>query len=164
MDKKREKILKKLDELSQITLSEDPVESGLGDMTDKIAKVTNNRMLVTRLANYIIKMLGESTRNLKTAKSILKVKINGLLSTSEYVKKGGSRDERLAIAEQLADEEQKVVNQCEHEMLEWSDLNVCANNCLAALKSAKESLSRQLSVVEHQIELGEVDGQTFATR
>src|SRR3990167_2471936 len=164
MEEKREQIFQLIELLSHIELREDPAEYGLSDLNQKLADASNKRSKASILANKIIKKTGDKNRQLCTIKSLYQIKLNRLLSTDKYVSAGESKDERFARAKTPLKNEEDLTRKLELEVSEWNDLNKCIDNCLSTLKTAKEILSRQLSVIMQQITLGEIDASSFGTK
>lgn len=160
----KQKLFDLIDNLGKIKLREDPVEYGLTDLNIKIAKVDNNKSIASRIANKVIKILGDKKRKLEILKDIYDIKYNKLLASNEKVAEGESKDERIAIAKGMLIKERKKILKLQAIISEKEDMLKCVNNCLKSLKASKEALSRQLSVVKDQIYLGEVDSSKFASK
>ena len=159
----KEKLFKKLEDLSTISLRSDPAAHGLSDMSEKLSEIVNKHSTACILANKIIKIYGEKRNALDTYKSMFKIKYNRMLAENELVKQGGSQSERIAIANSLMHEEQTKMSELQNESQEWEGIKECAENCLRTLVIAKESVSKQQSIIMKQIEMGEV-GSDFGSR
>jgi hypothetical protein len=152
----REKLFKKLEELSTISLRTDPAAHGLSDMSEKLSDIVNKHSTACILTNKVIKIFGEKRNLLDTAKSMFKIRYNRTLAENEMVKAGGSQAERVAIACSLLQEDQQKLTELQNEVNEWEGIKECAENCLKTLVIAKESISKQQSIIMKQLEMGEV--------
>lgn len=152
----REKLFEKLEKLSTIELRTDPAAHGLSDMSEKLSDIVNKHSTACILTNKIIKIYGEKRNALDTFKSMFKIKYNRTLAENELVKQGGSQSERIAIANSLLQEDQEKLSKLQNEVNEWEDIKECAENCLKTLVIAKESISKQQSIIMKQLEMGEI--------
>lgn len=152
----KEKLFKKLEELSTISLRADPAAHGLSDMSEKLSDIVNKHSTACILTNKIIKIHGEKRQLLDTAKAMFKMRLNRTLAENEMVHAGGSQAERIAIANSLLQEDQHKLMELQNDTNQWEGIKECAENCLKTLVIAKESISKQQSIIMKQLEMGEV--------
>ena len=152
----KDKLFKKLDELSRISLRSDPAEHGLSDMSEKLSDIVNKHSTACILTNKIIRIFGDKRRSLDTMKSMYKIKYNRTLAENEIVKQGSSQSERIAIATSLLQDDQQKLQEVQNDVNEWEGIKECAENCIRTLVIAKESISKQQAIIMKQIEIGEV--------
>jgi len=159
----RDKLFKKIEELSTITLRDDPAEHGLSDMSLKLSEIVNKHSSACVLANKIIKIFGEKQQALNSIKSLYKIKYNNVLASNELVKQGGSQAERVAIATSLLQAEQQKLTDLQNEVTEWEGIKECIDNAVKTLVIAKESMSKQQQIIMQQISIKEI-GTGFGSR
>lgn len=155
------KTLNLIEKLSTIKLRSDPVEYGLSDINEKLAEVTNKKSNATILSNKITYKIGSLRREMRTLKSIYEIEFNKILSTDIDVLEAKFKDQKMSIAKSKLVNNLEKINDLHNTISKWEDLDVCIQNCLSTLKVAKETLSRQLSVIKQQIEIGEISLSDF---
>lgn len=154
-------VLNKLGALVNVKLAADPVAGGLSVMSATLADVTNKTLEATRIANKVIGLLASKSRELENLQSMYAVRLSGLMASDEYVTSAPTRQERESRAQTMLRSDLETIESVKDSVARLEALRECAENTLRSLKIAKECASRQWSVIERQIELGEVDGRRF---
>lgn len=156
------KIVQQIQVLSIIKLDSDPVSAGLSSINEKIAEIANKRSKITRITNNVISLKQKKELALDTAKSLYKVRLDSLIVNDDEVKSGKSKEERNTIAKSKLLENQQIIDKLKNDVNKINSIFECCKNCSKTLDVAKESISRQLSVINKQIEIGEIDARSFS--
>lgn len=145
----------------KVIIDEDPINSGLDVLNSKIARVTNFKDYAVRLFKKSTIVDSDIKRNMELTGAMYDIKKNKLLQTNLDVKKGSSATERSAIADTILEEEIKKTVKWKDKQIEMESFKKCVAMEIDKLKEIRETLSRQFSIIEKEIELGLIDKEYF---
>ena len=156
-EERRQKLFKLIERLGAVKLCSDPVESGLTAFNEKIAEVSNKRSKAAILGNKINRALFYKKKQLITLEDAYNLRFDRLMAYDRRVKACSNKSEMESTCRSILHKEQAAVSKLRMKVEELEAYNTCINSCLKTLQHAKESLSKQLNIINHQMSLGEVD-------
>lgn len=151
--KNRCEVLKEM----SIDLDMDPVVNGLASLTKKLAEIQ-------KLRNRVAKAMGEAIRNkseAEIAKSSIENQMGAVMSklmmNDDYVRGQKSQDMRELAAQTKMPELVLQKHQKEVDLIRAEAYEKFVKHIHDNLEAANNNLSRQVSVVQMSVQIGEID-------
>jgi len=147
-----------LSELSQMSvpLDSDPVSLGLSALNEKISGIQAKK---DSISNYLLRAIGNKTAyevEYKTAKDDHEIHLDNLMSTDSNVRSEKSDLSRRAAANVMLKEKVMDVHVKLLELTRAENYLKCVYHIYNNLCSAQENLSRQISVIQMSLNIGEI--------
>lgn len=150
---------KRYDRLKQmsLTLDPDPVVVGLSSLTVKLSEIQELRNRVGVALAEAIQNRSEVLIEQKTIRSQLDAQINNLMVTDEAIRGQKSEAMRVAAAQVKVPELVVQMHYKEVDLVRAESYEKFVKQIHDTLEAANSNLSRQISVVQMSIQLGEID-------
>lgn len=140
-----------------IELSPDPVSEGLDSLTAKLSEIQRLRNRVSAALTEAIRNKSESEIDRDTVKNNLDMKMAELKITDEFVRSHSSDKKMDAAAMTKCPDLLLQMHAKEVELIRAETYEKFVNQIHENLDAANTNLSRQISVIQSQIKLGEID-------
>lgn len=140
-----------------LSLDPDPVAVGLSSLTAKLSEIQDLRNRVGVAFAEAIQNASEVEIEHKTVKSQLETKMFSLMSTDDYVKSQKSDKLREAAAQTKIPELVVQMHYKDVDLVRADAYTKFVKQIHDTLEAANSNLSRQISVVQMSIQLGEID-------
>ena len=160
--KNKDRIFSYIDSLGAVKLDEDLAESGLTAINEKIAEICNKRSKAGNFANRISKLLYDTKRRLTHKEEIYQLKFDRLMAYDSRIKRCSNKEEMLSTCRSILSKYDRYIRKLKTSIEELETLEKCLKVSLKTLQHAKESIAKQMRVLEHQMEIGEVNRHSFA--
>jgi hypothetical protein len=153
-----EQILSYKQELSSISieLSEDPTTEGLGLVNGKIAEINAQKERVGSILMDTLSNVQERKRHFEEAKLAYDLKYERILSTDESVRNLKSEALRSAATNAQISDDFLIMRKAEMDLGDAEAFQKIVQHKYNLLESANSNVSRQITVVQLQLEIGEV--------
>jgi len=148
----------RFDELQKvrIELDEDPVANGLASINKKIAQLQGQKDRVGKLLLEAIKNKTEAQLILDANKSAYERELDKLLATDVEVQNQKNEKSRTAVANTKVSEHVLQTHYAENDFTTADAYYKCVQQIYTNLESVNSNLSRQISVVQMGMQIGEV--------
>lgn len=140
-----------------LALDSDPVVLGLSSLTAKLAEVQDLRNRVGVAFAEAIQNASEVEIEHKTIKSQLETKMFSLISTDDYVKNQKTDKLREAAAQTKVPDLVLQMHYKDVDMVRADAYTKFVKQIHDTLEAANSNLSRQISVIQMSVQLGEID-------
>jgi len=144
-----------------VTLDDDPINQGLQSINKKIATVQRAKDRIGHLLVESIKNRAECQIILDGKKAEYNIELDHLLATDMDVQAQKSEALRKATANTKMADVVLQMHYAEKDFTTADAYHKCVNQIYANLESVNSNLSRQVSVIQMGISIGEVNGDTF---
>ena len=137
----------------KVKIDEDPVEVGFDIMKQKLARAANMHGLAVRLLRRAIRRQVESKRLLRVKEESYKQQFAERLGDDDYTSGGRSREDRTAMVDTSLKEEIGLIRRAK-DTVEYANAFVsCCKMTADHLLEAKETISRQFSIIQQEVNL-----------
>lgn len=137
----------------KIKIDEDPIEVGFDTMKQKLARAANMHGLTVRLLRRAIRRQVEAKRMLRVKEESYKQLFAERLGDDDFTAGGRSREDRTAMVDTSLKEEIKLIRRSK-DTVQYADAFVaCCKMTADHLLEAKETISRQFSIIQQEVNL-----------
>lgn len=147
----------------KIQLDPDPVQQGLASLNKKIAEIQAEKERVGALLVEALKNKSEANILLDAKKGDHARQLDTLLATDEEVKQQKSSELRKATANVRLKDLLTDLAYAELESQKADIYHKCVQQMYSHLESANTNLSRQISVIQMGIQLGEISREAASS-
>lgn len=141
----------------RLELDGDPATTGLSLVNGKIAEIHAHKERVGHILSQAIENERAVSRVLNEAKLEHEIKLNQILATDEKVRSQKSQDMRVVAANALIPEEYLKVRRLEIEAADADSFHKIVQAKYNHLEGTNSSVSRQITVIQLQLEIGEIE-------
>ena len=138
-----------------ITLDEDPSENNLSDLNMKIAKIDAQKARASVIANLATANENELEMIMSRAQSLLDHESNKLLLSAE-IKVLPNKELREAAVNVVLYHLRTLVSAIKSSLSRAKTFSKMVSNSVSMLDSANKNISRQITVLQLQLGLGEI--------
>ena len=140
-----------------LELDGDPATTGLSLVNGKIAEIHAHKERVGHILSQAIENEREVARELNEARLEHEIKLHKILATDENVRSQKSENMRTVAANALIPGEYLRVRQLEIEANDAEAFHKIVQSKYAHLEGTNSSVSRQITVIQLQLEIGEIE-------
>jgi hypothetical protein len=151
----------------QIELDPDPAALGIGTLNAKIAEVHAMKERVASIMAEAIANVSERSRTHQEAKMIYESKFDAILNNERTVQELKSEGLRRAACNAKLPDEYAKVNATEIDLSDAESFQKLVQSKYNLLDSANTNISRQISVIQLQVDIGDINrsaGNPFRER
>lgn len=141
----------------KIHLDEDPIAHGLTSINKKISEIQAQKDRVSAILLEAIKNKTEATLLAEASKHEYDQKLNELLATDVEVQNQKSEKNRNAVANTKIPELVLKVHYAERDLAVAEAYYKCVQQIYTNLESVNSNLSRQISVIQMGLQVGDID-------
>ncbi len=151
----------------QIDLDADPASTGIGQLNAKIAEVHALKERVATIMSEAIANVAERNRAHQEAKMTYEAKFDAILNNDKSVQELKSEGLRRAACNAKLPDEYARVNSTEIDLSDAESFQKLVQAKYNLLDSANTNISRQISVIQLQVDIGDINrssGNPFRER
>lgn len=151
----------------QIELDADPAATGIGTLNAKIAEVHALKERVATIMAEAIANVSERSRSHQEAKMLYESKFDAILNSERSVQELKSEGLRRAACNAKLPDEYSRVNSTEIDLNDAESFQKLVQAKYNLLDSANTNISRQISVIQLQVDIGDINrsaGNPFRER
>lgn len=151
----------------QIDLDSDPAAAGIGTLNAKIAEVHALKERVATIMAEAIANVSERSRTHQEAKMAYEAKFDAILNNDRTVQELKSEGLRRAACNAKLPDEYARVNSTEIDLSDAESFQKLVQAKYNLLDSANTNISRQISVIQLQVDIGDINrsaGNPFRER
>lgn len=137
----------------KVKIDEDPVEVGFDTMKQKLARAVNMHGLAVRLLRRAMRRQVESKRMLRVKEEVYKQMFAERLGDDDYTAGGRSREDRTAMVDTSLKEEIGLIRRAKDTADYAHSFVSCCKMTADHLLEAKETISRQFSIIQQEVNL-----------
>ena len=146
----------------QIELDGDPAATGIGILNEKIAEVHALKERVSSILSRAIANVADRERTYQECKLIYEAKYDAILVQDDSVKNLKSEGLRRAACNAQLPKEYALVNAYKMDLGDAESFQKLVQSKYNLLDSANTNISRQISVIQLQLDVGEVSRKDTA--
>lgn len=141
----------------QIDLDADPAASGIGTLNAKIAEVHALKERVSSMLSEAISNVAEHERKHQEAKIAYEAKFDAILNNDKTIRELKSEGLRTAACNAQLSDDFARVNASKIDLGDAESFQRLVQTKYNLLDSANTNISRQISVIQLQMEVGEIN-------
>lgn len=141
----------------QIELDQDPAAAGIGTLNAKIAEVHAMKERVATIMAEAIANVAERNRSHQEAKMVYESKFDAILNNDATVRELKSEGLRRAACNAKLPDEYARVNATEIDLNDAESFQKLVQAKYNLLDSANTNISRQISVIQLQVDIGDIN-------
>jgi len=141
----------------KIELDSDPTATGIGQLNAKIAEVHALKDRVASIMAEAIANVSERSRSHQEAKMLYEAKFDAILNSDRTVTELKSEGLRRAACNAKLPEEYARVNATEIDLNDAESFQKLVQAKYNLLDSANTNISRQISVIQLQVDIGDIN-------
>lgn len=141
----------------QIDLDADPAASGIGTLNAKIAEVHALKERVSSMLSEAISNVAEHERKHQEAKIAYEAKFDAILNNDKSIRELKSEGLRTAACNAQLSDDFARVNASKIDLGDAESFQRLVQTKYNLLDSANTNISRQISVIQLQMEVGEIN-------
>lgn len=140
-----------------INLDADPASIGIGHLNEKIAEVHSLKDRVAGMLSDAIANVSERDRLYQEAKMLYEAKFDTLLNNDQEIRNLKSEGLRTAACNAKLPDEYAKMNSAKIDLADAESFQKIVQTKYNLLDSANTNISRQISVIQLQLDIGEVN-------
>lgn len=145
-----------------IDLDSDPAATGIGNLNAKIAEVHSLKDRVSSILSDAISNVAERDRSYQESKILYEAKFDAILNNDPEIKALKSEGLRTAACNAKLPDEFSKVNSLKIDLADAESFQKIVQAKYNLLDSANTNISRQISVIQLQLDIGEVNRSASA--